>query len=208
MSHAAFYPRADRRGERGYALVETLVAGALLIVGLFGVATTLHGSGSLMTVTERESAAAHVAEREIEHMLSVGYPALATKTTIAQSSDPNNPGYYVRAPGQTGCSGPAYCLRWDRKGSDGSANTEPLITKSGAMSPGPVAWTAGIHQGSLYRFVTSVDDPCTQCSDADRARTADYRRVTVAVTIDGPGGPYAPIYFSTIAAEPTAKASS
>jgi Tfp pilus assembly protein PilV len=203
-------PRPSReRGlsEEGVTLVEVLIAILLLSTAVLAIAWTFDSSRRLTTVAERRQAAAQVGEREIERLLSQGYAALATTAPSGSASGPSDPTYYVKST----CPSPSLaspCYQWDQSGPPTTANTESLVISSGAQSPGPIPWSAGSLSGSLYRFVTAVDDPCGACPSAqDRAITSDYKRVTVALTIDGPGGPTKPILLSTIAADPAAKAS-
>jgi hypothetical protein len=75
------------------------------------------------------------------------------------------------------------------------------------VQPGPETWTdpkSGV-TGKLYRFVTWVNDtkcgpdPATLCPGSQ-----DYKRITIALTVDGNGGPKKPILVSSIASDPAA----
>jgi prepilin-type N-terminal cleavage/methylation domain-containing protein len=192
--------------EHGFTLIEVLVAIVLLSMALLAVARTFDSSRRLTTAAERKETASQVGEREIERLLSQGYGALATTAPSTDGSSPNDPTYYVKSTCPSVSLAPP-CYQWDQSGPATTANTEPLVLNAGAQSPGPIPWTAGSLSGSLYRFVTSVDDPCVACPYAkDQSTTTDYRRVTVALTIDGPGGPTKPILVSTIATSPVARA--
>jgi prepilin-type N-terminal cleavage/methylation domain-containing protein len=193
------------RSQDGLTLIEVLVAIVLLSIALLTVAGTFDSSRRLTTFAERRETAAEVGERELERLLSQGYGALTT-TAPSTGASPSDPTYYVMSTCPSASLTPP-CYQWDQSGASTTANTESLVITAGAQSPGPVPWTAGSLSGSLYRFVTWVDDACSACPyTKDQQTTTDYRRVTVAVTIDGTGGPTKPILVSTIATSPVARA--
>ena len=100
----------------------------------------------------------------------------------AHSTDPLHPFYYV-----TG-SGSGALFQWDR----GDAAKQESFVQSGTIDPGPTAWSDGRLSGNVYRFVTWSDDASTPTSQ-------DVKRVTIAVTVNGEGGPSRPTLLSSIA---------
>ena len=98
-------------------------------------------------------------------------------------------------------------FRWDQR-EGGSPATEPLaIATGGVCSPGPclsaapTTWSDGRLSGKIYRYVTSVDD--TACGAACPG-TADFRRVTVAITEDHDRRRQ-PVLVSTLVTDPAAR---
>ena len=61
----------------------------------------------------------------------------------------------------------------------------------------------GGESGSIYRFITWVDDPCDTNNPTYCAGTADYKRVTVMVTQNNPDGPQKPLLISELVSDPT-----
>jgi len=178
------------RAEDGFTLIELLVAIFVLTVGVMSVVGSLDGARGLVTLSERKEAAVHVGEREIEEIESLAYAGVALTAAPGTSADPNDPRFHVSATG----SPPTY--RWSQR--PGAAEApEPLVVDAaaGTLAPGPEAWTDGRISGQVHRFVTSVDDPTV-------AGTDDYRRVTVAVTVDGSAGPTQPILLATLKTDP------
>jgi prepilin-type N-terminal cleavage/methylation domain-containing protein len=174
--------------ERGFTLIELLVAMTLVAVGAMALITTFDSSRSIVTTAERNEAAAHRAEQEMERILSLDYAAIALTSAPPSSGDPASPNYYVQ---------PGNRYQWDQ-GATGP-KTDDLVISVGGSLGGPTTWTDGQSRlsGSIHRFVTWVDDPCC-------AGTQDAKRVTVAVTVNGPGGPAKPVLISSLVTDPNA----
>lgn len=181
--------RRLRSDQRGFTLIELLVAATLAAVGIISLVTVFDTSRNLVTTAEREEAAAHQAQREIEKILALDYNQVALKTPPTPSTDPKDPNYYV------GTGSPAL-YQWDQ-GPTGP-KSEPLHVDAlnGQLDP-PTGYNDGQARisGQVHRFVTWVDDPCC-------AGTQNHKRVTVAVTVDGSGGPKKPVLISSIVIDP------
>jgi type II secretory pathway pseudopilin PulG len=171
---------ADLRSEGGFTLVEVMAAALVLVLGLLSVVASIDSSRDLVTTAERKEAAAHIGEREIESIRSLPYPSIALDAAPSSSSSENDPRFYV-----TSASPPTY--RWNQ--SDTPPSYEEFVT-GGGLSSAPTPWQDGRLSGSLHRFVTWVQDPC--CG------SQAYKRVTVAVTLNGPGYPKKPTVLSSI----------
>jgi prepilin-type N-terminal cleavage/methylation domain-containing protein len=185
--------------EDGMTLVEVLVALVLLLVGIMAFIQTLLPVQRFTRTSEFLTVESNVAEQELQRIVALGYVNVGLSTAPSHSSDPNNPNYYV------GSSSPA-TFQYDR---DSASNVETVCTAStscsGSLSPGPSSWTSGTKSGSLYRYVTWVNDPCDPNASPSRCPTAtDYKRVTIAVTHNGTGYPRKPYLISTIVANPSA----
>ena len=87
--------------ERGFTMVEVLVAGALLLVALVTVSASLNLSVGVNTSARDHARAAFVAEAHMERLLAQGYAVLPTgggvdasvegfNTTIDQDDDGRN----------------------------------------------------------------------------------------------------------------------
>lgn len=84
----------------------------------------------------------------------------------------------------------------------GVVSTSPTGVECSEVNPfGACEWTDGRLKGDVYDFVTYHDDPAckTECEKS-------YKRVTVIVTVDVPGGTHvpAPVRVSTMIPNPTA----
>jgi Tfp pilus assembly protein PilV len=192
-------PRPRRLlAQAGFGLVDVLVAMTILLVGTLAWVSTFDRSRDLTTVSERQQAATDIGERELERMISLSYAKVATSNTPVASADTSNPASYLR-----NCSG-LLCFAWNR---GDAASAERVVVDASAPEPYQETWNTGRLSGRLYRFVTLVDDPCTGCpSAADQAITADYKRVVVAVTVNGSAAPRRPLLLSALVANPAAKA--
>jgi hypothetical protein len=76
------------------------------------------------------------------------------------------------------------------------AATEPFVV--GGQLQSSSTWNDGRLAGTVYRFVTWVNDPCPACASAN-----DYKRVTVAVTITKGPPNVDPVVASTLARDPS-----
>jgi prepilin-type N-terminal cleavage/methylation domain-containing protein len=178
--------------QEGFTIIEMLVGIVMIAVGLLAVIGTLDASRRLVSVSERKEAAVHQAQQEIERLQARDYDSIALNAAPPTDSDPESPLSYV-----TSGSPPRY--RWNRN--EGATATEELaIDAEKGVSPAPTPWTDGRLSGQLYRFVTWVDDP--GCAELLCPGSRDYKRITVAVTIDGDAAPNRPILLSSLASDP------
>ena len=172
---------ADLSAEGGMTIIEVLVAITILAVALLPIVASMDSSTTLISTAERSEAALHVAEREIEHLHSLPYTEVALDGPPGTSPLPTDPRFYVAA-------GSPASYRWNVGSSP--ARYEPLLS-GGTVSAAPTAWQSGRLGGTVHRFITWVDDPC--CPG-----TQNYKRLTVAVTLDPPGRPKNPIVLSSL----------
>jgi hypothetical protein len=106
------------------------------------------------------------------------------------STDATNPDYYV-----AGGSSPTF--EWNRV----AGSTEPLDVDAANGTVAPVqTWTEGRFTGQIYDFVTWTTDP--KCSPGCPS-SSDYKRITVAVTVNSGPQPH-PLYVSSVIADPAA----
>lgn len=189
--------------ERGFALIEVIVATLLAAMAVTAVVGTLDASRRLTTSSERLEAATHVAQQEMERILALGYEQTAMPAPAPEhASDPLDPRHYIVS-GDT----PAY--RWNHRPDAPVPHTEPLALASSGADPSPLVsseptrWDDGRLAGDVHRFVTWVDDarcgvdPETLCPG-----TEDFKRVTVAVTVDGDAAPRKPVVISALVSDP------
>jgi Tfp pilus assembly protein PilV len=189
-------PRA--RADDGFGLIDLLVAMTILLVGAIAWISILDRSRDLTSVSERQQAATDIGERELERMSSLSYAKVATSNTpVKASTAPSDPTSYL------GTCSLVLCFTWNRAD---VATAERVVVDAGAPQPYQQTWSTGRLSGRLYRFVTLVDDACSGCpSAADLATTADYKRVVVAVTVDGKPG-LRPLLLSALVANPASQA--
>jgi Tfp pilus assembly protein PilV len=189
--------RARLRSEDGLSLVEVMVGIFILSVGILGAMETFIPVQSFTNASEARTVEANVAERELERIVSLGYTSVGLSSTPSHSSDPNNPNFYVN-----GTS-----FQWDLTNSSRTETlcVSPATNCPATLPPGPTSWSSGGKSGSLYRYVTWVDDPCDPTASPSKCPTAvDYKRVTVMVTHAGHDTVRKPFLISTIVADPNA----
>ena len=184
--------RVQVRREDGFTLVELLIAAVVLVVGIFAMIASFDATRRLASNQESQTVRAQVAEQDLQQLISQGYDAIGLSSVPAHSTDPNNPNYYVT-------TGTPSTFQWDLTN---PSRTESLCTSAtgctGSIAPGPTAWSSGGENGSIYRFVTWVNDTCTGAC----ASTTDFKRVTVMVTQSNQDGPEKPLLVSTLVSDP------
>lgn len=184
------------RDERGFTLVELLIAMALTAVGVAATLGVFGASGRTTLISQNGEVGAQQAQAELDRLSKLKYGELALTSTPVNSTNPKNPDYRV--------SGTNFDVR--------SGLTEPLVTTPGEGStakvdPGPTTFAVGQNgstvTGKIYRYVTWRDENCPT-SICDGAQNT--KRVIVAVSLDPVTNTVqrAPLWFSTVIADPSA----
>lgn len=183
----------NREGQRGFTVVELLIAILLLIVGIMALAETFVAAGKLTLVSERQAAMSHVGRSELERLQGFGYAQLAMTSPPVSSASPANPDYYVSNQGST------YYLQPDP---NATAKEQLAIdTASGNVPPAAQPWSSGTSSGYFYDFVTyHTDGNCGSGCPAGQ----NYKRLVVEVTQSGPGSPKNAVIIQTLVASPSA----
>jgi hypothetical protein len=171
-------------------LIETVAAILVLTIGVLGMIVGFDAARRLSLVSERHSAMALVAQREIERIQGINYAGIGLTSPPATSSDSTNPDYYV-----VGGSPESY----QYSHTNGVSEMLVVDTMNGQVTP-VQSWSQGNLSGSIYDFVSYVSDP--NCSPGCPA-SQNYKRITVAVTIGGGLQP-TPVYSSSVIADPAA----
>ena len=177
------------RRDEGMTMIEVLVAASILIVGVIGAFGAFDGIRRLGTIAEKKQEAARYAQREIEHLRSLGFNNLYLSSTPAAMSDTR--GTVANGNYAPPNSNAASALRIGAS-----------CTPSTCVDPGPTAWTAGNATGYVYRFITTEDD--TACG-APCTPSVDRLRITVAVTVSSPHNPINALVASTVVIDPSAR---
>jgi prepilin-type N-terminal cleavage/methylation domain-containing protein len=166
--------------ERGFTLIEVLIAATLLLVAVVALTTTFDYSRQLVTTSEAVDVASHRAQAEMERLRSLPFESLALPAAVAHSADPEHPDYYV-----TGSS-----YQWDQ-GSTGP-QTEPLVVDPAESElTHATGWNDGQSRltGDVYRYVTAVG-----------GTNGKAKRITVVVTVEG-SDLRKPVLISSIAVD-------
>lgn len=182
------------RRQAGFTLIELVVVMALLSTGILAAGTVLASSTSFATASEARQAMAHRAQQEMERIGSLSYARVAhASLPTAAGATAADPLFYFDPS--------AGSYRWDRTAA-GSGNAETMVSDAGGtVAVGPTAWSDGRLRGRLYAFVTWVTDGrCGSSCPTSR----NYKRVTVALTLDAGGPAVKPMYTSSIVADPAA----
>lgn len=189
-------------------MIEVIVAAFLVAGAAMSIVGSLDASRNLTSSSERVEAATHVAQQELERILALGYEEIAMEAPGPQHVDDlDHPRYHVQDADDEG-DPPTY--RWNHAAGAGEPHTEPLVLRDPGADPAPAvgsepsAWDDGRLSGEVHRFVTWVDDAsCPSDPDDLCPGGNDYKRVTVAVTIDGEERPRKPILIAALARDPS-----
>lgn len=202
--------------ESGFTLIELMVAVLVMTIGVIAVLTSFDSSRTLATSAEIRSTATAQAEREIERVKSQPWAQEALNSSPGNplGSTPADPRYYVSSgPCDSSVNLPVHspCYQWDW---NNTANVEPLLVCTLPTDPGCTqtgidnpwdSWSSVVSasdssvrlSGRIYRFITWVNDP--NCSASSCGGTNAYKRITVAITVNGLAKP---IWLSTVDQNP------
>ena len=190
-------PRLRRRlrGERGFTLVELMMAAMIAAIGVGAVTTVLTGSRELVSDAERGTAAAHVAEREMERALSKPYGNLALKQAPGTSTDPKNPRFHVAPLPPSGWS-----YKWEQTAP--TAQSRVLVDPATGALDAETPWNDGRLKGTVYRFVTVYDDS-EVTNEGPGAQPpllpdGEGKRITVVVTVEGGQRERKPVLLNSV----------
>jgi type II secretory pathway pseudopilin PulG len=170
--------RSRLRHDAGFTLVETLVAGIILVVGLLGVLLAFDTSTRSTFRAEESQVALNVAQRELEEMRNLDYDEVALSSAPSASSDPDDPRSRV--------SGTLFDLNDDGIDADLVINGGSLEgggqVEGGLVNPGPEEFENGDVSGKIFRFVVWRNDP--RCTPTQCPGLQDLKRAVVAVKLD------------------------
>jgi prepilin-type N-terminal cleavage/methylation domain-containing protein len=179
--------------EEGFSLIELMVAALVLAIGLLALVSGLDHSRELVNRAEKTEAATHQAEEAIERILSMRYDRVSLPAYPMTSTDEKDPRFYV--------TGTTY--EWDQ-GTEGGQSEELAVDAANGEVANSYTWEDSDSRlnGVVHQFVTTTGDRCTGtgCPSGDQAA----KRVTVAVTVDGPDALPRPIVVSTMMIDPAA----
>ena len=178
--------RRLRRDEGGFTLIEILVAATLAAVGIMALFTGFDSSRSMVTMAERNETASHQAQQELERLLAMDYAGLALTAAPTPSTDDEAPGRYVDGEGN---------YQWDQ-GKTGPRWEELVVDPVNGQVEPVRTWSDDRLSGEIHVFTTNVYDDKLVQTPTDEP---DARRITVAVTVNGEGGPDKPVLMSSIA---------
>jgi prepilin-type N-terminal cleavage/methylation domain-containing protein len=189
--------RPQLAGERGFTLIEVLMAMALMSVGVAATLGAFGASGRTTLVAQQKNVAVQQAQAAIDQISTMDYDKVGLTSTPSSSTDPKNPGYRV--------TGSTLLIK------TGLSESFVLSSQTGqsaaAVSPTPTTFAVGNGEstitGKVYRYVTWRDENC-QSGTCDG--TQNTKRITVAVTIDQSGtNPITnPTWITEILTDPTA----
>jgi prepilin-type N-terminal cleavage/methylation domain-containing protein len=168
---ATWRGRSTRAGdERGFTLVELIVALALIAIVAVGFMVSIGLGFRTVAVARQREVASELASARLEHMRSIPFEQVALSTPISHSANTNSPDYYVSANG----------LSYDVNG-DAAGGSEELIvdTTFGDVLHLEDPISVGSTVMEIYQYATWVDDPAI-------AGTHNYRRLTVVIRYKAP----------------------
>lgn len=204
-----------RFDERGFTLIEMLMAVTLLAFGTIATIGVFSSSKKLSVVAQRQEVAVHQAQRELERLRSLPYDkiGLTAKPAIADrlESNPNRVGYYVDAGTTDGSSFTVRSLGAQPALIEHLAlpDSDPVGGGNFGVDPTPTAFNVGGSgiSGTIYRYVTWRDEPCGIDSAAQQICPGytNTKRLIVAVMVTNTGnraGLTKPVWVSSVVMDP------
>jgi prepilin-type N-terminal cleavage/methylation domain-containing protein len=188
--------RARLSREDGFTMFELLIAMAVTAVGLMALVSTFDHSRNLVSNAEKIEVASHQAERQMELVLSLPYEQIAHQALPTSSTDSSNPAFYV--------SGGTY--RWDQGSTGPQTGNLVVDATNGSTELSVRDWVDSENrlEGEVHTFVTETGDLCADAVTGCPAGTQAGRRVTVAVTVEGPNALSRPVLISSVKINPAA----
>lgn len=168
---------------------------AVLVLGFVALAAgaVLAAGTRSASKSETRQNLAHRAQQEVERIASLDYETIGhAAAPSAGSTDPDSPLYWFDS--STGR------YRWDRTGA-GTSTAEALVVDGDGVVQTQRAWSDGNASGRLFAFVTWVTDG--KCGSGCPA-SQNFKRVTVAATLDAGAGVASPVFVSSIVSDPQA----
>jgi Tfp pilus assembly protein PilV len=196
------------RDESGFTLVELLVSATVLIIGLFGVVTSVETSHKLSDVSEHETVASQIADRELNLALTIPYQQVGLSTSLPASGAPSDDntrwnswlasGILPHPASSFVCSNASAANSTTALPNDEQSTTCIVACPTAGASPGcigagrlaPIS-TVSVPAGSgsaqvlkVYRYVSWANDLACGAACPNPSGTGwkgDYKRVTIAV---------------------------
>jgi type II secretory pathway pseudopilin PulG len=192
--------------ESGFTLIELLVAATILILGIFGLVTSVETSHKLSDVSERETSASQVADRELDLALTIPYTSVAL-TSLPNPAGPTADGTQWNnwLPGAVPHPSPAFTCSSasstnnnptdpnDERSTSCIASCATVSAGTGCPAVGRLAAVSTVSAPTasgtvrklkVYRYVTWVNDLACGASCPNppaNGYKGDYKRVTIAV---------------------------
>lgn len=166
-------------GQGGFTIIEVMIAALVILVALGVVVTAAVGMRHLSSTEETKSEATKVAQRELEKLRSLGWGQLEMDGTPTASgtSSANDPLSSVYLSGTN--YRPSTDAGWQPLDIGTAPASGEIDTRS--VSSAVSTWTADKYSGKIYRFVTYGTDSAL---GSNASPSYDYKRITVAVTVD------------------------
>src|SRR4051794_32057872 len=161
---------APLRDERGFTVVEVVVAALLLAIGTLAVFGLVDAATRTTYRAQQSQVVNDVLQQEMEKLKQLPYAQVALTSAPIHSTDPTSPNY--RATGaQFNVNRGGTAANWNLVYNGGHSNETGASVSGGTIAPGPTPFQNGNVRGSIYRYV--VWEPNTACGNCDHSSTSD-----------------------------------
>jgi prepilin-type N-terminal cleavage/methylation domain-containing protein len=196
------------RSESGFTLIELLVAATILVIGVFGLVTSVDTSHKLSDVSEHETVASQIADRELNLALTIPYQSVGLSTSLpssgAATADTTRWNSWLASgivphPGSSFVCSNASAVNATTALPNDEQSTSCVVAcptpgaSPGCVSAGRLAPISTVSVPSVsgsarvlkvYRYVTWANDLACGSACPNPSSTGykgDYKRVTIAV---------------------------
>jgi prepilin-type N-terminal cleavage/methylation domain-containing protein len=174
---------APRNDERGFTIVEVLVAILILTVASMTTFTLLSAATRNAQRAKATQVALEFAEQEMERLRSMSDEQLALESVPGHVANSLSPDFRVRN-GEFALQRSPVGNYWPLVRNGGTIyGVSEKVIEHGVVSPGPTPFTSGDVSGDVYRYIVWRDDEA--CGEACPGRQ-DYKQIVVAVKLNAP----------------------
>lgn len=179
---AAARPRLA--SDHGLGMVEVLVAALLLVIGALATMAMVSAAHRQTFRSEQSQVISDRLQLELEAVKRLDYAKIALTSSPTAATDSKSPNYRVTDYG-------AYStFALNRNGTNEAELAVNGVAglNGGVVAPGPTPFSSGDIQGSIYRYVTWIND--SSCPDSLCPGAKDLKRITIALQLatTSPGG--------------------
>jgi len=168
--------------ERGFTIVEVLVAALILVIAAMATFNLLSSAIRNTQRAKGTQVALDRAQQEVEKLRSLSNKQLAMTKAPPHENGELDPGFRVNAGAATFALVRSPVASYQRMVYNGRTLYGGGEVQGGIVNPGPVPFTSGDVSGKVYRYIVWRNDE--RCADSLCPGPEDYKQIVVAVKLE------------------------